>query len=363
MNDNQPNIQRDNQGVTEQVPFGFGTVHHNLTDLMPASSEVGFLWNNYLAANISTCYLTKWVNEATDPEIKSALQMELDAASNAWKETEGLLKSINYPTPMGFVVKEDIDINAPVLFSQSFKLLFTRMMQRMLIQFLVPAVTSSYRTDFQDYFHNQLKTAADRHRKYTEILLSKGILQKHPSIVQPHRAEKVLDKDFFGSYFGFFRNQRPLTAVEIGHIYSIMEIKQLIRQFHEGCCQVVKSEKVKILLLKARDIADKQLDSLGHILTEQDVPRPSISDILITDSTESGVSDRLILNLSTAVTAFMATSYGEAVSTVARKDIGVTMLRFMAEKLSFAKDAAELAIEFGWLEKMPQTVDRQQLIH
>lgn len=362
MSDNQPTIQQTAQGVVEQVPFGIGVIHHNLSDLTPAASEVGFLWNNYIAANMSTCFLKKWVQEATDPEIKSALQTELDAASNAWKETERLFQSINYPAPIGFG-EEDIDLNAPVLFSQSFCLLFTRMMQRMLIQHLVPAVTSAYRTDFQDFFHNQIKTAADRHRKYTEILLAKGILQKHPSIVKPKYREKVSDKDFLGSYFSVFGEQRPLTAVEIGHIYSIMEIKQLIRTFHEGYSQVVRSDKVKNYLLKARDVADKQLDSLGQILTEQDIPRPSISEILITDATEAGISDRLVLNLSTAVTAFIATTYGEAISTMARKDLGVTMMKFMAEMLTLAKDAAELAIKFGWLDKMPQTADRKELTH
>ena len=362
MNDQQTTIQPNSQGVTEHIPPGFGTVDHNLTDLRPASSEVGFLWNNYLAANMSTCFLTKWANEATDPDIKGALQTELDAAFNAWKETERLFGSVNYPTPLGFVVEEEVNINTPVLFSQTFTLLFTRMMQRMLMQHLVPAVTSAYRTDFQDFFQNQIKTASDRHRNYTEIALAKGILQKHPGIVQPDQAEKVLDKDFLGSYFDVFGDQRPLTAVEIGHLYSIMEIIQLVRTFHVGCSQVVKLDKVKNLLLKAKDVADHQLDDLGNLLKEQYVPCPSIPEILITNSTQPGVSDRLVFSLSTAVTAFIATSFGEAVSTMALKDLGVTMMRFMAKNLNLAKDEAELAIELGWLEKMPQTADRPKLM-
>jgi len=43
--------------------------------------------------------------------------------------------------------------------------------------------------------------------------------------VKPPYTEKVPDKKFLGLYFNFFGDQRPLTAVEIGHIYSIMEIK------------------------------------------------------------------------------------------------------------------------------------------
>lgn len=348
MNDNQPSIQQP--------------IHHNLADLPPVSSEVGFLWNNYIAANMSTCFLTKWAKEATDPDIKECLQMELDAAATAWKDIKILFESIDYPAPAGFG-EQDIDINVPALFSQSFCLLFTRMMQRMLIQHLVPAVTSAYRGDFQDFFHNQIKTAADRHRKYTEILLAKGILQRHPSIVRPEQAEIVHDKDFLGSYFSVFGEQRPLTAVEIGHIYSIMEIEQLIRTFYVGYSQAVKSDNVRQYLLKAGDTLEKQLDALGRILTEEDVPCPAISEIPMTDSTTPGISDRLVLNLATAVTAFIATSYGEAISTVARKDLGLTMMRFITEILSLAKNGAELAIESGWLDKSPQTADRKELTH
>lgn len=363
MNDNQSSIRQPSEGTVEQLSFGTTSIiHHNLADLPPASSEVGFLWNNCIAASMSTCFLTKWAKEATDPDIKEGLQMELEAAATAWQDTKTLFESIDYPVPAGFG-EQDIDIQAPALFSQSFHLLFTRMMQRMLIQHLVPAVTSAYRQDFQDFFHGQIKTAADRHRQYTEILLAKGVLQRHPTIVRPQQAEIVHDKDFLGSYFSVFGKQRSLTAVEIGHIYSIMEIEQLIRTFLKGYSQVVQSDKVRKYLLKAGDAMAEQLDALGGILTDEDLSGPSISEALITDSTTPEMSDRLVLSLATAVTAFIATSYGEAISTMARKDLGVTMMRFITEILSLAKDGAELSIELGWLEKSPQTAERKELSH
>ena len=39
--------------------------------------------------------------------------------------------------------------------------------------------------------------------------------------------------------------------MEIAQIYSIMEIKQIIRTFHEGSSQVVRSDKIRKYLLKA----------------------------------------------------------------------------------------------------------------
>ena len=48
---------------------------------------------------------------------------------------------------------------------------------------------------------------------------------------------------------------------------------------------------------------------------------------------------------------------------MARKDLGVTMMKFMVEVLGLVKDGGELMIELGWLEKMPQTANRKELTH
>ena len=116
---------------------------------------------------------------------------------------------------------------------------------------------------------------------------------------------------------------------------------------------LLKGEHIKIY--------DKQLETLGHLLTDEDIPRPSLSEILITDVRDSGLSERLILTHSTAATAYITSGYGLAMPDIMRKDINSIMLRFTSEILGLAKDGAELMIDFGWLERMPETADRKKL--
>lgn len=352
--------QQTSEGAIEEIKYG--AIHHNLSDLMPASSEVGHLWAAYLAENMSVCILKKWVNESTDPEIHLLLQEVLDMSSQRVQMMENLFHSINYPIPSGFGEK-DVDVNSPKLFSETFSCLYTRMMQKMIMHHFVGAVTSSYRSDFRDFYSNCLKSSEALHKRATEILLAKGILQKHPNIVTPHSAESVSGKEYFGSYFKVFGDKRMLNASEIGQIYSMMELKQLSRTLNLGFCQVVKSPTIRDYLLKAIRIADKQLNVLGDLLTEQEIPRPSLSEILITDSRESGFSDRLVLSHSSAVAAYIATGYGLATPDMLRKDLTATLLRFMSEILGLAKDGAELMVEAGWLERIPETADRKKLTH
>ncbi|MDR3586461.1 MAG: DUF3231 family protein [Desulfosporosinus sp.] len=50
-------------------------------------------------------------------------------------------------------------------------------------------------------------------------------------------------------------------------------------------------------------------------------------------------------------------------SRIMRKDIVETYTKLMAEILAIAKDGADLLIQYGWLEKIPETVTRETLTH
>lgn len=352
--------QQTSQGGTEETQFGL--IHHNLSDLMPTSSEIAHLWISFLAENQSICILKKWVNQSKDPEIHPFLQQVLDTSSKREEMMKNLFNSINHPIPSGFD-DNDVNINGPTLFSETFACLYTRMMQKMILHNYVSAITSCYRTDFRDFFSDCLKTSDELHRKATEILLAKGILQKHPCIVTPSTIKNVQSKDYMGSYLRFFGVERPLNAMEISHIYTLMEVKQLIKIFNSGVSQVVRSKKIRNFAIKSTEIADKQLEVLGHLLTDEDIPRPSLSEILITDTKEPSFSDRLILSHSTAVASYITTVYGLAIPCISRKDIVTTMMKLATEVLGLTKDGAELLVEAGCFERMPETADRKKLKH
>ena len=92
------------------------------------------------------------------------------------------------------------------------------------------------------------------------------------------------------------------------------------------------------------------------------MPQPTITSNLITNSTESSYSDKLILCHTTVAIASIIAEDGYALTTMSRKDLIATFSKFIIELLSLAKDGAELMIENGWLERVPGTADRKGLI-
>ncbi|WP_242860096.1 DUF3231 family protein [Desulfosporosinus sp. I2] len=65
----------------------------------------------------------------------------------------------------------------------------------------------------------------------------------------------------------------------------------------------------------------------------------------------------------TVTMAYIISSYGLGLTNTMRKDVALSFSRLMAEILDYVKDGADLLIENGWLEKVPEAADRQELTH
>lgn len=351
------NISQIPQGQPEQVSFG--AVQHNFSDILPTSSEIGHLWSTYLAESMSVCFLKTYVAQSKDQDIRPILQKALDVSTQRIQDMETIFNSCNHPIPNGFDEKDD-EPNARQLFSESFALMYTRLMHKFVIIYYSHALTVCSRSDIRSFFSNCIITSHEILQKSTEVLLGKGLLTKHPGIVIPDRVDFVHDKSYFGKLIG---KQRPLNALEMSYLFSMMEIKQLLRTLKLGYSQVVKSEKVRTYVSTGKQIADKQIEILSSFLEDEDIPQPTITETLVTDSKESPLSDKLILSHITVVVAYIIVAYGLAEINSSRADLINTYRGFITELLAFAKDGAELMIEAGWLERVPQTADRRELIH
>ena len=345
------------QQPSEQVPLG--SVRHDTPNISPTCPEIGYIWSGYLAECMSVCFLKDFVSKAKDPDIHNVLQTALDASSQRIISMEEIFRSIKLPIANAFGEK-DVDVNAKELFSESFSLQYTRLMQKFILYYYCNALTASTRSDFRQFFAKCLNTSAEIHQRATDVLLAKGILDKAPIIQVPDQVEYVHDKDYFGSLIG---KKRPLNAIEISHLHALMETKQLVKLLNMGYIQVVKSEKIKKFMQKSIKVAEKHLKVLGEFLTAENLPKPGMTSIMITESTEASVSDRLILSHATAVIGYILTEYGVADTNTARSDLISTFRDFVTEVLFLAKDGAELMVEYGWMEKVPDTADRAHLVH
>lgn len=355
------NLSQQNQNLTEQSPIG--TMHHNSFDIMPTASEIGNLWESYFAESMAVTFLKQYVAKSGKPELQPVLQYALDVATQRVQALEDLLNSMNHPIPQVFGEK-DVDINIPPLFSETFRVLYTRLMHRYQLISYTKAFTTSYRQDLRNFFANCIRTSAEIFQKATDALLGKGILPKAPGINIPQQLEYVQSKDYFGHFFSrFFGDQRPLNALEIGQIYSIIESEYIFRMLKTGYIQVVKSQKIQDYMQKCKGEIEKHIGKLATVLAKDDIAIPVISEILVTESKQSPFSDKLILSHFTAATAFTITAVGIVMPDISRKDVALIMVGIATDLLRLAKEGAELMIESGWLEKIPESADRKMLLH
>ncbi|ODA38800.1 DUF3231 family protein [Desulfosporosinus sp. BG] len=351
-------VQQFNQEQSEQVPIE--AVHHYVSNILPTSAEIGYLWSGYLAECMSVCFLKDYVSKSKDPDIRTVLQRALNVSTQRVTSMEDIFRSMNHPIPNAFGEK-DVDVNAKELFSESFTLQYTKLMHKFVLYYYCNALTASTRSDFRKFFIECMNTSTEIHQKATDVLLTKGILDKPPIIQVPDRVDYVHNKDYFGT--NIFGKKRPLTALEIGHLYSIIETKQLIETLNVGYSQIVKSEKIKKYLLKAIETARKHIKVLTAFLSTENLTAPTMTKIMVSETKESSASDRLILTHSTAVIAYIITEYGIASTNTARADLISTFRDLVTDVLFLAKNGAELMLEYGWLEKVPDTVDRDDLVH
>ena len=107
-------------------------------------------------------------------------------------------------------------------------------------------------------------------------------------------------------------DKRPLNALEIGHIFINANTRQYEDAMILGFGQVAKSKKLKDYFSRGKQIADKQTGVLGSFLEDEDLPKPINYDALVTDSTESPFSDKLILFHSTIFISLSIQAYGLA---------------------------------------------------
>lgn len=352
------NIQQiATQGQPEQVPTG--TVQHNLLNIKPTSTEIYHLWSTYIAYSMACAMQKHMTAKSQDPDLKNVLQNALDSSSRNIQRMEELFKTIQYPIPNAFGEK-DVDINAPALFEEIYCVKYTRLMTKSILINHSRAFGDCTRSDFIDLFGIFIDDSRRIIRLADDVLLAKGLLQKSPTLSVPDKVDYIHDKNYYGSFWG---SGRPLNSMEINNIYTLINFKNAMKTLKLGFAQVVKSDKLKKHLIRGIKMAEKQLKVLGSMLKKERLPEPTAMDLWVTDSKESPYSERLMMFHVTITLAYIVSYYGLGLTNSLRKDVILSFSRLMLEVMDYIKDGTDLLIENGWMEKVPGTVDRQELIH
>ncbi len=334
---------------------GFKSAIHNATEteqnIRLTSAELANLWASYMNSSLKKHFVKYFLARVEDTEIRSILEYALQIAENHLQTVSEIYRCEKHPIPRGFT-DQDVHLYAPRLFSDTFFLTFMEFMAETTLNGYATALPMAARTDIRHFFTECLALAAELYNKTAGVLLSKGLYIRAPYIPVPERVDLVKKQNFLT---GFLGDRRPLTSIEISHVFSRIKTNSFKKALLTGFSQVTKSEQVCQYMVRGKEIAAKQIKILSSILMENGLPVPMTWDSGVMDSTISPFSDKLMMQKLRGSNVVEIGNYGKAISASLRHDLAATYVRLMTEVGDYAEDGINILIDNGWLEEPPQT--------
>jgi hypothetical protein len=328
------------------------TDHTKLT-----SGEIAVLWTTCINDSLAICVLRYFLEKTQDPDIRSAIIYAIDLANKHIQTISEACKEEDYPIPKGFA-NEDVDITAPALFDDNFYLYYLHNMSRIALASYGIALSLMTRQDMYTFMSDCLSTSIELTKKATTLLLSKNLVVKPPIITISDKIDFVKKQSFLTGYLGERRN---LMAIEIAILFTNIQANILFKTLLSGFANVAKSEEIKNLMLRGINIADKHIEIFSSKLEEDDIPVSTTWNTVISDSTVSTFSDKLMLFHVRVLISSAFGNYGTTIATSMRHDLQVEFVRLSAEIGIYGEDCTKLMIDNEWLEQPPQAIDPEIL--
>lgn len=321
------------------------------------SSEMAMLWNTYVADTAAVCCIKHYIKTNEDPDVLPVLKYALSIAQDHIDDISSLFKKEDFPIPDGFNEK-DMHNDTPRLFSDVTYIRFMHHLGRTGLNAYSLAKSVSARKDIRSMFKKYYEQTEKLFDMAAEAMEEKGIFIRSPYIDYPKKGEYVSDHRFLGGIAG---KKRQLLAIEIAHLGTNIELSNIAKTMLLAFSQVAKQKVISDNFKRGYDMSLEHAEYFLNVLKNDDVAYPSTWDGSITDSTISPFSDRLMMFLIASITAVGVMDFGIAIGASIRKDLAIQYAKMMIKIGNFADDGAKIMIDNGWLEKPPQSLDREKL--
>ncbi|MFD2638115.1 DUF3231 family protein [Piscibacillus salipiscarius] len=322
------------------------------------SSEISQLWTQYMNDTASVCMLTYFLNKAEDQEIKTVIESALNISLTHIDVIKSIFKEEKFKVPHGFTVEEDVDLEAPRLYADSYVLHYIHQMAKIGLTSYAVSLSYSVRSDITEFYQQCLDESQNLYEQSKDLLLNKGIFIRSPYIDDMESIEYVQKQGFLWDVFG---EKRSLTALEITNLYANIQRNALGTATLIGFSQVAQTKEVTDYFVRGLEIAKKHIKLFSEKLKDDDLPTPMSWDSEVTHSTTYTFSERLMMFYTTALISLSVGYYGMSVSTSPRVDIGIMYNRLAVEIQLYSEDGANIMIKNGWLEQPPMASNRKNL--
>jgi hypothetical protein len=320
------------------------------------SAEMGKLWATYTGNSMASCVIKYYLQHVDDDEIKTLLENALKLTEEFMSIAKEIFEKDNFPVPKGFG-DEDVNLGAPRLFLDPFYVHYLKYASKAGISIYSVGLPLIYRKDVKEFFIYCMESTLALMEQIKDLLMNKGLIIKPPIIPVPDKVEFV-HKDFLN---GFFGHVRPLHALEIAHFYDNIENNVTSKALIMAFAQVAKDKKIRELFERGRDLTSNNIESYMKMLHNENLPSPAFIDDLVTTSTFSPFSDKLMLFHKVDMFSMKIRAFGNSVAVNGRHDVGLLYSKSLMKISAFVEVAARIMIEKGWMEQPPKAADRDNL--
>ncbi|MBU8878856.1 DUF3231 family protein [Bacillus sp. FJAT-29790] len=316
--------------------------------------EMGKLWATYMGNSMSIQILSYFLQHCDDEDIRMLLENAVALSKDFTQRIEGYFKKENFPIPLGFT-KNDVNLGAPRLYADEFYVHYLKYAAKAGLSLYAVAVPLVLREDIREFFIycNQCTTVLLG--QTNNILMGKKFIAVPPIIPTPDGIDKI-DKQSYLS--GFTGDVRPLQALEIIHLWDNIENNVTSLALLLGFHQMVQDKKIKALFKRGLDMTNKAVKQYQEKLHIEHLQSPSYLDHLVTTSTYSPFSDKIMLFHKVDMFAMKIRSFGNSLAVTARRDINLLYARTLMNIGLFVDDGMNIIIDKGWLESPPEAYDR-----
>jgi len=341
--------QSSSQDVTNYL-----NIEHNPS---LTSSEMAQLWTSYMEHTMLKCIWKFFLATTKSPVIRNIESETLDVIEQRIRIITEFFSTENFPLPVGFS-DNDVNVDAPPLFSEPFILHYLRTELKTSMCFNTVDIGMSTRPDVRDFYSACVESTIRLSAKTTDLMLSEGILAKPPTISLADEIEFISKPSFLT---GFIGEKRPLLAIELAHLYNNALSNDIGRILLTGFKQVAPSEEVQKFMEKGIQLCDDFVDTLSSKAMEDQINLTFTQDAGVTTSTISPFSEKLIMFQVAVLNIKAIGEYGVSIAASMRHDLAKTYAQMIVEAGHYSEQGIKLMMKHGWLEEPPQVPNREVL--
>jgi hypothetical protein len=330
----------------------------DIKDAKLTAGELAQSWEQLMNNSMSNVVLEYLTLTSELEEVKTLCREAGSISKSAIQFCESVLRSENYPIPKGFTINDDLNPNAPKMYTDVFILFYLNNMSKQGMSLTSMALSDSVREDIRKYFHEQLKNMSSLFERTTTILLEKGVFVRPPSITSTHEINPMADKGFLDN---FFNDARELTAREANELHKHVFMNYLGKSLLTGFIQSTSNPQLKALLHHGKDLAVDIIDKLGHILVKSDLPISMTWDTNVLDVQTTPFSDKLITFQIHQLNHYGVAHYGYSTGVSFRKDLKAAYAKIIADVYQYEVNIKSFMLKNEWMEKPPVALNRDKL--